>query len=173
VAAYDSESTIQPGQWPATDAFTLMGLPAQDESTGAGGSTAPESGLDDGHTEQPGQYPASMPIVGTPLGGTGAPGTAGIPPQSQHNGPDSVTFSPFTQGYKPSRDEQEGQDTQTYTAPVSGTSDWTQANGQSYGGADQFFLPGIAGNMPQPGSGRFTTGAGTVRVGGNVNGQRG
>ena len=175
MATYDSQNVNQPGQYPAVDAFTKMGLPAQDFGTGAPGGPqfAPPTDVDQGHTVIPGEYPSRMPFTGTPLDGTGSPGTQGIPAGSTETGPDSVTYTEFTGGFKPSRETEPGDEQGTASAPVSGTSDWTQANGQSYGGADQFFLPGIAGNMPSPGSGRFQTGAGQVRVGGFQRGQRG
>jgi hypothetical protein len=170
VATYGNHVNT-PGEYP-DPAFTGFGLPAPPDGTGAPGSPPFDAGPRQGTVNQPGEYPDRMPFGGTPLGETGAPGTQGIPPESQHSGPDSVSYTKFTNGYKPSRDEEPGEPTAQENAPVSGPADWTAANAYSYGGPDQWQMPGVVGNTPRAGEGPFQPGSGTVRVGGNRNGQR-
>lgn len=169
MATYNSDSTEEPGQYPATTAFTAMGLPAQDFGTGAGGSSQPSATEDSGGTNEPGEYPDRMPFVGTPLGDTGAPGSQGSAGSAGQAGPDRVTYTEWTP-FKGAGDDYAGQETQSINATVSGPGDWTQAHPGSYGGGPQ--LPGIEGNMPIAGEGPYQPGGGRVRRGGFMNGQR-
>jgi hypothetical protein len=162
MASYNSQDVNQQGQYPGLMGARI-GVGAPPEGTGAPGSPARAGGRAD-DTTQPGQYPAAAPFGGTPLDGTGAPGTQGIPPESQHAGPDSVTFTKPSEGIKASRDEEPGLPTETYSASVSGTGDWTTPNAQSYGGAPQYQMPGIT-VLPRAGDGPFQPGGGTIRRG--------
>jgi hypothetical protein len=72
VPANPNDPTLAPGQDPAS----FAGIPFS-YSTGAGGSVPPGGASDP--TAPPGIYPASDTLAGTPLGGTGAPGSGGAP----------------------------------------------------------------------------------------------
>lgn len=166
MARYDSSDANIPGQYPAP-AWTGYGLPVQDETSGAAGSS-PAGGhvVDQGDTVQPGQYPAREDFTGVPLGGSGAPGSAGIgygPQGAGAGGPDSVTYTKDTT-WKSEHDPQglsPGYVQNQTGGQVAGPGNWTEANPQSYAGRDDLFLPGLAGNMPLPGSGRYQTDGGT------------
>lgn len=165
MARYDSSDANIPGQYPAP-AWTAFGLPVQDETSGAGGSPpAGGSVLDLGSTLEPGQYPPREDFTGVPLGGSGAPGSSGVgyEPQGNGGGPDSVQYTKDTtwksehdlSGMEPGY-VQMNTGANVYTTPGK-PADWTQANPQAYAGRDDLFLPGLAGNMPVPGSGRYQT----------------
>jgi hypothetical protein len=175
MANYNSNSTEEPGQYPAPS-WTGFGLPVQNESSGAAGSSGTKE-IDQGSSNEPGQYPARDTFTGVGLDGTGAPGTAGVPNEvvSGEAGPqgDSVTYSQPTL-YKGMYDDQgmvQGYRQGVASDGISGASDWTQANDFSYGPG--YNLPGIEGNTPIGGEGQFQPGAGRVHVGGFRNGQRG
>jgi hypothetical protein len=143
--------------------------------TGAAGSAPPSSEEDPGGTNQPGQYPATEDFTGVALGGTGAPGTAGVP-ADQPGGSDSVVYSEPT-FYKGQQDvgpdngpAGAGNVQSVANGSVSGEADWTQANTHSYGPG--WNMPGVEGNTPTPGSGQYQTGSGRVLRGGYMNGQR-
>jgi hypothetical protein len=175
MARYDSSSVNEPGQYPTT-AWSNFGLPEQNFGSGAPGSS-PTSSLDDvGDTNEPGQYPERETFTGVALGGTGAPGSQGVPVPSWSpgSGGDSVVYSQPT-FYKGQRDagtyntdENAGNRESTARGSVSGEADWTQANDNSYGPG--WNMPGVEGNTPTPGSGQFQTGAGNVMYGGRLNG---
>src|SRR5216110_1541571 len=106
MATYGSNYSEQPGQYPA-DSWTQMGLPAQNFGSGAPGSAGTDSSDDAGGTVEPGQHPSRETFTGVPLGGSGAPGTAGIPRQAApgpDTGPDSVTWDKTTL-YKSERED--------------------------------------------------------------------
>lgn len=161
MATYDSSTTEEPGQYPAP-AFTKMGLPAQTFGSGAPGSAQPSKLRDQGSTNEPGQYPAREMFTGVPLGGSGAPGTNGIPYDGTGGG-DSITYSAptFYKGMREDGDQFSQPDGTGYQefnikGQVSGPSDWTQANPHSYGGG--WDMPGVQGNTPAPGDrDRFQT----------------
>lgn len=179
MARYDSTDTEELGQYP-TQAFHLFGLPEQNFGSGSPGGSPQSSLTDQGTTNEPGQYPAKETFTGVPLDGTGAPGSAGVPYDGA-GGPDSVVYSRPT-FYKGMREDGQGfsqsngtgYEQETVPGAVSGTADWTQANPHSYG--DGYDMPGVQGNTPQPGSGRYTTdgqnGSGHVLYGGWLKGQR-
>jgi len=178
MANYDSSSVNQPGQYPAT-AWTAYGLPAQNEDSGAAGS-GQFSGTQDtgpgGATNEPGQYPAPrMPFVGTPLDGSGAPGSAGIQGGAVASGSDSITFEKdvaWKSEYQPDG-MIEGQAPQHTSATVAGKGDWTQANAVGYQAPPQYQMPGTAQiSLDAGGDGAFQPGRGSVRRGGFMNGQR-
>ena len=175
MARYSSNSTEQPGQYPAP-AFTQFGLPAQTAGTGAPGGPPQSSAIDAGNSNEPGQYPARETFTGVGLDGTGAPGTQGIPNEAVTGEPsvggpmDSIEYSHPT-FYKTMYDEQgmeQGYAHSTARDQVSGQGDWTQANDYGYGPG--WNMPGVEGNTPAPGSGQFQTGKGNVMYGGRLNG---
>lgn len=180
MASYPGDHTEEPGQYPTT-AFHLFGLPEQNFGSGAPGGSPQSSQVDQGTTNEPGQYPAKETFTGVALDGSGAPGTSGVPYGGGSAGPDSVAYSKPT-FYKGQREPNEtfsqpngtGYEQETVKASVSGTADWTQANAHSYG--DGYDMPGVAGNTPIPGSGQYQTdgqnGSGHVMYGGWLKGSR-
>jgi hypothetical protein len=183
MAQFDSSTTEEPGQYPAPN-FTTMHLPSQDFGSGAPGSGQPSKLRDQGSTNEPGQYPARETFTGVPLGGSGAPGSAGIPYDGA-GGSDSITYSAptFYKGMREDGDmfsESDGTGYQEFkvSGQVSGKGDWTQANPQGYQASAQYQMPGVAGNTPAPGdAGRFQTdgspdSSGHVMYGGWLKGQR-
>lgn len=183
MARYDSNSTEEPGQYPAP-AFTQFGLPAQNFGSGAAGSAPPSTVIDAGSTNEPGQYPDRESFTGMRLDDSGAPGTAGIPNEAVSGEPniggpeDSVTYSNPT-FYKSMYDEggmQQGYRTQVASDQISGPADWTQANDFGYAAPAQYQMPGVAGNTPVPGGGQHQTdgqnGSAHVMYGGWLKGQR-
>jgi hypothetical protein len=177
MGTYDSKKTVQPGQYPAT-AWTGYGLPAQDEDSGAGGSPAFSDALDTGSSNEPGQYPDRMPLTGTALGGSGAPGSAGVKGLQQTSGPDSVTFEKDTvwkSEYEQDGATVEGALPKHTNTTVQGDGDWTQANSAGYHAPASLQMPGTAQvQLDSGGDGAFQPGGGgRVRRGGFMNGQRG
>lgn len=165
MARYDSADANIPGQYPAP-AWTGFGLPVQDETSGAGGSPpAGGSVVDQGSTLEPGQYPPREDFTGVPLGGSGAPGSNGVGITPAQEGADSVQWSLDTTQKSEHDDSGQGlapgyiqKHTKAVIYAQGGTpGDWTQANNQAYAGRDDLFLPGLAGNMPLPGGGRYQT----------------
>lgn len=182
MTSYNSNDTVQPGQYPTT-AWHLMGLPEQNESSGAPGGAPTDQSIDAGSTNEPGQYPAKETFTGVALGGTGAPGTQGVPNEAVSGeagpSPDSVTYSDPT-FYKSMYDDggmEQGYRQQTARDAIGGPSDWTQANDLGYQAPAQYQMPGVAGNTPAPGEdGRYQTpggdGSGHVLYGGYLKGAR-
>jgi hypothetical protein len=181
--AYNSKSTEEPGQYP-TNAWHLFGLPEQSFGSGAPGASPPSDVIDEGGTNQPGQYPDRGDFTGVPLGGSGAPGTQGITAPDTGGG-QSVTFDEptFYKGEHTSGNFDDdgagngkGYKQTTIGATVSGRGDWTQANSQGYQADAQYQMPGVAGNTPAPGDGRHQTdgedGSPHVLYGGWLKGQR-
>src|SRR6266496_91613 len=155
-------------------------------------SGTPAGGVDE--TSQPGQYPPSRnDIFGGPLPtGTGAPGTRGSSgasdstnePGQVSDGLTGVTDAQITQTGAPgtsTNPNRPGGTSVSYTrsgSPFSGTyeSDTasetidgpgsaSEANSEGYAtGGPQ--LPGIKGNEPEAGRGRYQPGSGTVLRGG-------
>jgi hypothetical protein len=177
MATYNSNEVNQPGQYPAPS-FTKMGLPSQDEDSGAAGSGQFSTETDHtagGITNEPGQYPSRMPFVGTALGGSGAPGGPGIHGGAADSGPDSITFTKDTTVKSQFIDGQmtEGMVSYDTGATVSGKGDWTQANAAGYQAPAQYQMPGTAQvSLDAGGDGAFQPGSGSVRRGGFMNGQR-
>lgn len=120
--AYGGESVNQPGQYPKS----LFGVDLP-QGTGAAGSegASPGNRITDS-TGEPGQYPATEPISGVTLGGTGAPGSQGAVEGSEDSGDVTVTYSP--PGFYKSQSQ--GVDpTITTLADISGPDDWTAPPG--------------------------------------------
>ena len=152
--------TAQPGQYPPGSDHGIFGgtLPT---GTGAPGSGGGAGGGDP--TTEPGQ--TGDYFTGTPeaqLTSTGAPGTSGGQ-GSDGGGPDAVSFTRAgsylsgTYAQDSVRDE------------IGGPGNWTEANDSGYAtGGPQ--LPGIKGNEPQAGEGRFQPGGGQVLHGGRYHG---
>ncbi len=172
--------TEEPGQYPTT-AWGLMGLPEQSFGSGAPGTAPPSGDIDPGGTNQPGQYPGREDFTGVGLDGSGAPGTQGTS-GGNTGGPDSVTWDmptfykgEFTPGTFDDTDGK-GYSQVTSAGRVAGKGDWTQANDQGYQADAQYQMPGVAGNTPAPGDGRFNTdgqdGTGHVMYGGWLKGKR-
>ena len=181
MANYGSNSTEEPGQYPAP-AFAQFGLPAQNFGSGAPGGMPTSSEVDMGDTNEPGQYPDRDTFTGVTysLGGpsgSGAPGTTGIG-RDLAGGPDTIraTKATFYKSIYEVVDDPAGWDESngagykqiTVHDSVGGYADWTQANDHSYGPG--FNMPGVEGNTPTPGSGQFQTGAGNVMYGGRLRG---
>lgn len=107
----------QPNQYPSS--LFGVALPA---GTGAPGSTGADRGPSD-PTNEPGQYPATEPISGVSLGGTGAPGSAGTVEQGESGGT-TITYS------LPGFYKGEGVSLQASTVDtISGPNDWTAPPG--------------------------------------------
>src|SRR5258708_9865711 len=87
-AAQDDASQVS-GQ----DPQSLFGIPVSYQS-GAAGTPAPGGEGQGAHdVNQPNQYPGTEPISGVSLGGSGAPGTAGINPDQAPSGGRPVMVS--------------------------------------------------------------------------------
>lgn len=154
--ASGSDPTNEPGQYPPADTHGIFGgqLPSGTGAPGSAGGRAPAD-----PTIEAGQLSDTM--TGVPdsgITGTGAPGSQGSEPGS--GGGSAVTFTRPTAGYA-------ANETVTVNDETSGPKDWTQANDDGYAtGGPQ--LPGLAGNEPQAGQGRFQPGGGTVLRGGRA-----
>ena len=151
-----TDPTLEPGQYPPGTDHGIFGgpLPA---GTGAPGTQGATGGSD--ATTEPGQTQDGLTgISEAQITETGAPGTQGTQPTTG-GGPDSVSFtragSYLTGTYE----------SETVGDSVGGSADWTQANDDGYAsGGPQ--LPGIKGNEPQAGGGKFQPGGGRVLRGG-------
>jgi hypothetical protein len=151
--------TSLPGQYPGEDDHGIFGgtLPT---GTGAPGS-AGGGGGDGDPTNLPGQDVDSFTgLSHDEVTDTGAPGTAGAQ-HSDGTGPDTVDFTRAgsylsgTYAQDSVRDE------------IDGPGNWTEANDSGYAtGGPQ--LPGLKGNEPQAGEGRFQPGGGRVLRGGRA-----
>jgi hypothetical protein len=160
-----------------TTEWSDFGLPEQSFGSGAAGGSPTSSDVDQGDTNEPGQYPSRETFTGVSLNGTGAPGTQGIG-RDLAGGPDTIVVSKptFYKGIYEVVDEPgswneasgAGYKQLTVHDSISGEADWTQANDNSYGPG--WNMPGVEGNTPIPGSGQFQTGAGSVMYGGRLNG---
>jgi len=152
-----TDPTLEPGQYPPGADHGIFGgpLPA---GTGAPGTAGASGGSDP--TTEPGQTEDGLTgISEAQITQTGAPGTQGTVPDP--GGSDSVSFT-RAGSYLTGTYESESVG---YT--TSGTADGTQANDDGYAsGGPQ--LPGIKGNEPQAGGGKFQPGGGRVLRGGRA-----
>lgn len=152
-----TDPTLEPGQYPPGTDHGIFGgpLPA---GTGAPGTAGVTGGSDP--TTEPGQTQDGLTgISEAQITQTGAPGSQGTVPTAG-GGPDAVSFTRPTAGVT------------TYESigisdSVGGPEDWTQANDDGYAsGGPQ--LPGLKGNEPQAGGGKFQPGGGRVLRGGRA-----
>lgn len=152
-----TDPTLEPGQYPPGSDHGIFGGPLP-SGTGAPGTAGGGGGSDE--TTEPGQLTDGLTgISDRDISNTGAPGTQGTTPDP--GGSDQVSFtragSYLTGTYE--------SDTVGYT--TSGPADGTQANDDGYAsGGPQ--LPGIKGNEPQAGGGRYQPGGGRVLRGGRA-----
>ena len=154
------DPTNEPGQYPVEDSAQrgIFGGPLP-SGTGAPGS-AGGGGQGGDPTTEPGQLEDGLTGITTAeITQTGAPGTQGST-EALGNGPDTISFTRPAAGLT-------AYQTETVRDSVSGPADWTQANDDGYGsGGPQ--LPGIRGNEPRAGEGRFQPGSGRVMRGGRA-----
>jgi hypothetical protein len=159
VASGGTDPTNEPGQYPPGSDHGIFGgtLPT---GTGAPG-TAGGGGAGSDPTTEPGQLSDGMTgISDSDISDTGAPGSQGTTPTSG-GGPDAVTFT------RPGSYQSGSYASDTVRDSVSGSADWTQANDDGYSsGGPQ--LPGIKGNEPAAGGGRYQPGGGSVLRGGRA-----
>lgn len=152
------DPTTEPGQYPTDGDHGIFGGPLP-MGTGAPGTQGAHGtgGVDP--TNEPGQTLDSMTgLSAEDIGKTGAPGTQGST-SADGGGPDSVTVT------RPGSYLSGSYAQDTVHDSVSGVADWTQANDDGYG-SDGPQLPGLKGNQPQAGEGRFQPGGGHVLRGG-------
>jgi hypothetical protein len=153
-----ADPTNEPGQYPAGDwGNAIFGGPLP-QGTGAPG-TAGGRGAGSDVTIEPGQLTDGFTgLPDSDVSETGAPGSQGSEPGN--GGPDAVAFTLPSAGYTAYQEA-------TVHDKVTGPQDWTQANDDGYAtGGPQ--LPGIAGNEPQAGEGRYQPGGGHVLRGGRA-----
>lgn len=188
MAKYDSTSTEEPGQYPTT-AWGRMGLPEQNFGSGAPGTNQPFDDIDEGGTNEPGQYPDRDPFTGVSYAGFQPDGSPGVGyGEAFAGGGDTVVWDEPTfykdvaaadAGEKYDDDgagEMKGYRQQSASFQTGGDGDWTQANAEGYNARASLQMPGVAGNTPTPGSGQHQTdgedGSGHVMYGGFLRGRR-
>jgi hypothetical protein len=154
-----ADPTNEPGQYPPGGwAQSIFGVAIPDNSGAPGSAGAMGTSTDP--TNQPGQISDGLTgLSDAEIDMSGAPGSGGAKPDLGNNGGDAITFT-NTGSYL------DGSYTlDSVTDQTSGPADWTQANDSGYGtGGPQ--LPGLKGNEPTPGSGKWQTGRGNVLRGG-------
>ena len=148
--------TNEPGQYPVGNwGSAFFGGPLPD-GTGAPGTRGATGSSDP--TNEPGQISDGLTgITDAEITETGAPGMSTTPNTS--GGASSISYtrpgSPYSGTYK----------SDTTSDDLSGVHDSTQANDEGYAtGGPQ--LPGLKGNEPRAGEGRYQPGSGTVLRGG-------
>jgi len=146
------DPTLEPGQYPPDEDHGIFGGPMP-EGTGAPGTAGARYDSSVDPTNEPGQTEDGLTgITEAEITETGAPGSTGADP-SDGSGADSVTFT------RPGSYLSGTYAMSTVRDDTDGPTDWTQANDSGYAtGGPQ--LPGIKGNEPEAGSGRFQPGAG-------------
>lgn len=153
-----ADPTNEPGQYPVTPSWgdAIFGGPLP-TGTGAPGSGQSAETLDP--TSEHGQLIDGLTgITNQEITNTGAPGTQGA--VDNPGGPDAITYTYPNDGIGPYV-------TASKNDTISGPQDSTDANDQGYAsGGPQ--LPGIKGNEPQAGGGRFQPGGGSVMRGGRA-----
>lgn len=159
VSSGGTDPTNEPGQYPTGNDHGIFGGPLPTGTGAPGTAGAARGGLPD-PTNQPGQTQDGLTgITEQQITSTGARGSQGTTP-TNGGGPDAITFTRPTAGLSPTT-------MITVNDSVGGTADWTQANDDGYGsGGPQ--LPGIQGNEPQAGQGRFQPGGGRTLRGGRA-----
>lgn len=148
------EPTAQPGQYPPQRNDIFGGpLPT---GTGAPGTSGGRGGQD--VTTEAGQLSGSVTgVTDSEITETGAPGTGTSP--TKGGGGQSISYtrpgSPYSGTYK----------SDTTSDNIDGPASATEANDEGYAtGGPQ--LPGIKGNEPTAGGGRYQPGTGKVLRGG-------
>ena len=153
-----ADPTNEPGQYPVDDGAQhgIFGGPLP-TGTGAPGRAGGQ-GQNGEPTAEPGQLTDGLTgVTDREIAYTGAPGSQGST-ENLGGGGDSVSFTRPTGGVTT-------YETQTVRDNIGGPADWTQANDDGYAsGGPQ--LPGIKGNEPQAGGGRYQPGSGRVLRGG-------
>jgi hypothetical protein len=152
------DPTTEPGQYPPGNDHGIFGGPLP-TTTGAPGTAGGRAAAAD-PTNMPGQVVDGLTGLSEhDITSTGAPGSQGTTPTSG-GGPDTVTFTRPSAGISPFVQE-------TIRDSVGGPADWTQANDDGYG-SSAAQLPGLQGNQPQAGQGKFQPGGGRVLRGGRA-----
>ncbi len=155
----NSDPTNLPGQYPVEGVNAqIFGGPLPSGTGAPGSAGAPIQGSSD-PTNLPGQIDDGLTgLSEAEINSTGAPGTQGA--VDSDGGSSAIMYTQASAGINPYQME-------STTDNVSGTGDWTAANDQGYAsGGPQ--LPGIKGNEPEAGSGRFQPGSGRVMRGGRA-----
>lgn len=152
-----SDPTNEPGQYPPGDWSTAIFGGQLPDGTGAPGSATGAEALDP--TNEKGQTVDGLTGLTTQdITQTGAPGTQGA--EGEFGAGEAMTYTEASDGILPYRQI-------TTNDELSGPGDSTQANDSGYAtGGPQ--LPGLRGNEPQAGSGRFQPGGGHVMRGGRA-----
>ena len=155
------DDTAQPGQYPPAESHGIFGGPLP-TGTGAPG-TSGGAGASSDPTVEAGQLTEDFTgISDREVTSTGAPGGTGGQ-SSGGTGGDSVDFT------RPGSYLSGTYQSETVRDDVDGAGNWTEANDSGYGtGGPQ--LPGIKGNEPRAGEGRFQPGGGSVMRGGRMRG---
>jgi len=152
-----TDPTLEPGQYPPGSDHGIFGgtLPS---GTGAPGTAGAAGGSDP--TTEPGQLQDGLTGISEhDITSTGAPGTQGTTPDP--GGSSSVSFT------RPGSYLTGTYEFETVGYTTDGPADGTQANDDGYAsGGPQ--LPGIKGNEPQAGGGRYQPGGGRVLRGGRA-----
>jgi hypothetical protein len=154
------DPTTEPGQYPPPDANAIFGGPLP-SGTGAPGTAGARGtgGLDP--TVEPGQVDDNFTgLSRSDVTSTGAPGSQGSTVKTGSGG-DSVTVT------RPGSYLSGSYAQDTVRDDIAGPADWTQANDDGYGTSGPQ-LPGLAGNQPVAGEGRFQPGGGHVMRGGRA-----
>jgi hypothetical protein len=152
-----ADATTEPGQYPVGgwgNAIFGGPLPTGTGAPGTQGATR-SAGVDP--TNEPGQTSDGLTgVTDAEIGQTGAPGTQGV--VDHPGGGTGITYTYPNDGIGPYAQV-------TVSDDLSGPGDSTGANDGGYAtGGPQ--LPGIKGNEPQAGSGRYQPGGGSVLRGG-------
>lgn len=154
------DPTTEPGQYPPTADHGIFGGPLP---TGTGAPGTRGGGPSGDVTNQPGQVDDGLTgISEAQITETGAPGT-GTTPVSPGGGT-SVSYTRAGSAFSGTYQSDSTSD------DLSGPHDSTMVNDEGYAtGGPQ--LPGIKGNEPEAGDGRYQPGSGRVLRGGRMNGQ--
>lgn len=155
-----ADPTTEPGQYPVGDWGNAIFGGKLPTGTGAPGSAQSAEPVDP--TNEHGQTIDGLTgITHAEIVSTGAPGTQGAVPDADAGGDGTAfTITKASDGIGPY--EQVGMNDE-----LSGPQDSTQANDDGYAtGGPQ--LPGLRGNEPQAGEGRYQPGGGHVLRGGRV-----
>jgi hypothetical protein len=152
------DPTNQPGQYPPEGDNNIFGGPLP-SGTGAPGTAGGAGGGD--VTAEPGQLSDGLTgVTDAEITETGAPGTATSPNDSDV-GETAISYT------RPGSYLSGTYQSDTTNEDIDGPGSITEANDQGYGtGGPQ--LPGLKGNEPLAGGGRYQPGAGRVLRGGRA-----